>query len=215
MITRFFSSGFILKELNQTLISLIPKVPCPSTFKEFRPISLCNVAYKAITKIIVLRLQESIKDLISPNQNAFIKGRLISDSIFLAVEMMDFIHKNRSTNHFWCAVKIDFFKAYDRVKWSFLEAVLNRMKLPPHLVKVIMQCVSTVQYTLLFNGQKANSFIPQRGLRQGDPLSPYLFIMCMNVLSNLLHRAEDMKSIHGIQFNRSGPMVSHVMYADD
>lgn len=98
LIKQFFSSGFILKELN--VITLIPKTTCPSTFKEFRPISLCNVVYKAITKIIVLRLQDSIRDLISPNQNAYIKGRLISENIFLIAEMMDFIHKCKSRTNF-------------------------------------------------------------------------------------------------------------------
>lgn len=215
MIKGFFHSGYILKELNQTLITLIPKTSCPNTCKEFRPISLCNVAYKAITKILVLRLQDMIKEMISPNQNAFIKGRLISDSIFLTAEMMDFIHKAKHRKNFWCAVKIDFFKAYDRVKWSFLEKVLKRMSFPDHLIQIIMQCVSTVQYSLLFNGQKTKSFTPQRGFRQGDLLSPYLFILCINVLSALLHRAEKTNMIKGIQFNRRGPMISHLMYADD
>lgn len=215
MIKRFFTTGYILKELNQTLISLIPKTTCPTTFKEFRPISLCNVAYKAISKILVLRMQGMIKEMISPNQNAFIKGRLISDIIFLTAKMMDFIHKGKNKKSFWCAVKIDFIKAYDRVKWCFLEKVLKRMLFPDHLIQLIMQCVSTIQYSLLFNGQKTRSFTPQRGLRQGDPLSPYLFILCMNVLFVLIHRAEESNNIKGILFNRLGLMISHLMYADD
>lgn len=78
-----------------------------------------------------------------------------------------------------------------------------------------MQCVETVKYTLLLNGQKACSFTSQRGLCQGDPLSPYLFLCCMNVPSSILHKEEMERSIQGIQFNRSGPTISHVMYADD
>lgn len=215
MIQQFFGSAFLLKQLNHTLITLIPKTGCPTTFKEFRPISLCNVVYKAITKILVLRLQHAMKDLIAPHQNAFIKGRLISDSIFITAEMMDFIHRAKHKKTFWCAIKIDFFKAYDRIRWDFLESTLLKMNFPQHIVNIIMQCVRTVQYSLLLNGHKVCTFQPQRGLRQGDPLSPYLFICCMNVLSAMLHQAEENNHIQGIQFNRSGPRISHVMYADD
>lgn len=215
MIQQVFNSGFLLKQLNHTLITLILKIECPSTFKEFRPISLCNVAYKAISKILVLRMQDAMKELISPHQNAFIKGRLISDSIFITTEMMDFIHKAKNKKTFWCAIKIDFYKAYDRIRWEFLEDTLRKMNFSHHFIKIIMQCVTTVKYSLLLNGQKACNFNPQRGLLQGDPLSPYLFICCMNVLSVMLHQVEEAKQIQGIQFNRSGPMVSHVMYVDD
>lgn len=106
-----YNSCYLLKELNHTLITLIPKSSCPNTFKEFRLISVCNVAYKIISKLPVLRLQSHMKDLISPNQYAFIKGRLISDSIFLIAEMMNFIHKAKQKKSFWCAIKIDFFQS--------------------------------------------------------------------------------------------------------
>ncbi|KAF7815570.1 reverse transcriptase [Senna tora] len=117
--------GFLLKDLNRTLITLIPKIDVPEKLKDFRPIGLCNVVYKVITKILVLRLQNIMTRIISPFQNGFVKGRSISDSVFLASEVMSFIHKARKTKTAWCAFKLDIHKAYDKLSWNFLEAVLR------------------------------------------------------------------------------------------
>lgn len=92
MIKHLFDNGYILKQMNKTLITLIPKIDCPATFKDFRPISLCNTAYKAISKVLVLRMQNVMKEVISPNQHAFVKERLISDSVLLTAEMMTYWH---------------------------------------------------------------------------------------------------------------------------
>ncbi|KAF7824263.1 ribonuclease H [Senna tora] len=188
---------------------------CPQQLKDFRPISLCNVVVKIISKILVLRLQSIMERDISPNQNGFVKGRAILDSILLASELMTSIHKERKVKTSWCAYKLDIQKAYDKISWEFLELVMISMGFPQRVIQVIMQCVSTVSYALMLNGQKTGVFHPQRGLRQGDPMSPYLFLLCSNVLSCMLHKAERDRKLQGIRFGRRGPTITHLMYADD
>lgn len=165
----------------------------PQTIRDFRPISLCNVFQKIVSKVIVNRLQPILQDLIAPAQSGFVKGRNINDNIFLASELMHYIHKAKKLKTRWCAFKLDISKAYDRLSWQFIEYVLTRMLFPLHWIQLLKQCYSTVRYTLLFNGHFAGSFIPQRGVRQGDPLSSYLFLLCSNVLSCLLLNLEQKK----------------------
>ncbi|KAF7841604.1 putative RNA-directed DNA polymerase [Senna tora] len=214
-IKSFFDRGFILKELNQTMITLIPKNQSPEQFKDFRPISLCNVVVKIISKVLVIRMQSIMERIIAPNQNGFVKGRAISDSILLASELMTIIHKARKVKTNWCAFKLDIHKAYDKLSWDFLDAVMTKMAFPHKVIQVIIQCVTTVSYSLMLNGQQAGNFQPQRGIRQGDPLSPYLFLLCSNILSCMLHKEERINKLQGIQFGRRGPRISHLMYADD
>lgn len=215
MVSAIFNRSGDLRLVNATHIVLIPKREDASALSDFRPISLCNTIYKIVSKIIVNRLQPVMDTLISPNQNAFIKGRLISDNIFMASELMTFIHKTRHAKTPWCAAKLDLAKAYDRLSWSFIRAMLVRLKFPATLIDIIMDCISSVSYSLLLIGHSVQTFSPERGLRQGDPLSPYLFIIAINALSAALHLAEFNGELEGIQFARRGPRVSHLMYADD
>ena len=115
-IQSFFHSSLMLKAINHTIISLIPKVPCPINIKQYRPISLCNVMYKAITKIIVNRLKLVLKHYISINQSAFIPGRHIIDNIIISHEYLHFLKNKRHGKDGYMAVKLDISKAYDRVE---------------------------------------------------------------------------------------------------
>lgn len=119
----FFNRGFLLKDLNRTFITLIPKIPVPNTFKDFRPIGLCNTVYKIISKCLVNRLQPIMDKIITPFQNGFVKGRSISDNLILASELLTFIQKCKKRKKFWCALKLDITKAYDKISWPFLESV--------------------------------------------------------------------------------------------
>ncbi|GKA84753.1 reverse transcriptase domain-containing protein [Tanacetum coccineum] len=185
-IQEFFVNGCLLKELNHTIIALIPKVKSPSCINDYRPISCCNVMFKCITKIIANRIKESLKILVSPNQSAFVPGRRISDNILLTQEIMYNYHLDRGSPR--CAFKVDIQKAYDTVDWKFLKEVLHGFGFHNHMISWIMECVSTTSFLFSINGNLHGYFKGKRGLRQGDSLSPYLFTLIMEVLTLILQR---------------------------
>lgn len=103
-------------------------------------------------------------DVISPLQNGFVKGRSIADNIFLAFELMTYLHKAHRCKTRWCAFKFDIQKAYDSILWNFQDAILRIMNFPAHWVQIIMQCLTTISYTLLLNGQKFRDFFLNEAL---------------------------------------------------
>ncbi|XP_074299001.1 secreted RxLR effector protein 78-like [Silene latifolia] len=113
------------------------------------------------------------------------------------------------------AVKLDMVKAYDRVEWDFLEGVLRAMGFERGWVDRVLECVSTVSSAALINGTAKEVFRPARGLRQGHPLSPYLFILCVEILSSLVRRAVENNMLKGLRISSHAPMISHLFFADD
>ena len=113
------------------------------------------------------------------------------------------------------SLKLDMSKAYDRVEWAFLEEMMNKLGFPRHFVRLIMGCVTSTSSSILLNGQPTRQFRPTRGLRLGDPLSPFLFIICAEGLSSLLRDAEAKKEIHGIKIGKKVNATSHLFFADD
>ncbi|KAL0283664.1 UNVERIFIED_CONTAM: Retrovirus-related Pol polyprotein from type-2 retrotransposable element R2DM [Sesamum radiatum] len=182
----FFKTGRLLKQLNATLLTLIPKVRNPQSVAEFRPISCCNVIYKVITKILVSRIREILDHLISPSQNAFVPGRLISDNVLLAQELFSGYNQCRLPPR--CALKVDLRKAYDTVEWDFLFATLRMFGFPAVFIGWIKECVTSAHYSVVVNGGVHGFFAGARGLRQGDPMSPYLFVLVMEVLHMILQQ---------------------------
>ena len=160
---------------NETAVVLIPKVESPELISQFRTILLCNVLYKVISKVLANRLKVLLPDIISQTQSAFVPGRLITDNVLVAYECFHAIKKNRQGNTRLCAVKLDMHKAYDRVEWTFLKEIMLKLGFRREWVNLIMQCVSSVEYKVRINDEESERFKPTRGLRQGDPLSPYLF----------------------------------------
>ncbi|GJS63490.1 hypothetical protein Tco_0678054 [Tanacetum coccineum] len=189
----FFVNGRLLKEINHTFIALIPKVSTPLKINDYRPISCCNVIYKCISKILTNRIIDGIKEVVSDNQSAFVPGRRISDNILITQELMHNYHRNRGPPR--CAFKIDIQKAYDTVDWRFLGCVLKYFGFHPLMIKWIMACVTSTSFSLNLNGDIHGFFKGKRGLRQGDPLSPYLFTLIMEVLTLMIKRRVNLSGV--------------------
>ena len=213
-IQSFFRSGKILKEVNNSLLVLIPKNNCSSSVNHYKPISLCNTVYKAISKIMVSKLRPLLERLVSPCQSAFTPGRWIAENQLIVHELLHSFKKRKVKGGF-LAMKLDLQKAYDRVNWHFLRAVLINFGFHERFVTWVMECVSTISFLALINGGKSKQFVPLKGLRQGDPLSPHLFILCQDVLSQLIERDHLAGTIKGVKMNVGGPDFTNVMFADD
>lgn len=200
--------------LNNTVIALIPKVPQPTTIKEFRPISLCSVVYKLVTKILSSRIKHLMPLLILPYQSSFIQGRSITDNIIIAQEVIHSM-KKKTGKKGWLAIKVDLEKAFDKLSWAFIQDTLEDVGFPPTIINLIMHCITTPTMQLLWNGQPSPTFKPSRGVRQGDPISPYIFVLCMERLSQAIAKAVSNDRWETIKLGRRGPPLSHLFFADD
>jgi exonuclease III len=170
------NGGPMPTDWNDTCVVLIPKVNSPESMKDLRPISLCNVAYKLISKVMANRLKQILPEIISPNQSAFVPGRLITDNILLAYECTHMMKTRKRGRDGYAAIKLDMSKAYDRVEWSFIEGMMRRLGFAERWINLVMTCMTTVQYQIRVNGSLSDVITLQRGLRQGDPLSPTFFL---------------------------------------
>lgn len=213
-VQNFFRFGHMLKEVNNSFIVLIPKVPNPTFVNQFRPISLCNTVYKIISKLLVARIRLVLSKLVSLCQSAFILGRWIAENQVVVQELFHSFKRQKVKGGF-VAMKLDLQKTYDRVNWGFLRTVLHMFGFKSIFVNWIMECVSSVSFSILINGCKTKHFQPSWGLRQGDPLSPYLFILCQEVLSRMIESKFLSGAIKGLKMNLAGPTFTHVMYVDD
>ena len=167
-----------------------------------------------VTKIIVARLRPYLDKLISPLQAAFVPGRKGVGNAFIAQEIIHFLGRKRARVGYM-ALKIDLEKTYDKLEWNFIREALFRANLPVDLIDVIMSCVTTVSTSILVNGGATDLIVPSRWIRQRDPLSPYLFILCMDFLGQLIEEKCNAKLWHPVKASQSGPAFSHLMFADD
>ena len=214
-VTRFFDRNELDESHNHTNLCLISKVGVPTSMSDFRPIALCNVSYKIISKILVNRLKNHLGGAISENQAAFVPGRMITDNAIIAHEVYYALKARKRQANSYMALKTDITKAYDRLEWSFLEETMKHMGFNTKWISWIMKCVTTVSYSVLINGSPHGNVIPGRGIRQGDPLSPYLFILCAEVLSHMMKQAESTRNLKGIHLSTKSPAISHLLFADD
>lgn len=211
-IQHFFLSSFMPATTNSTILSLVPKHNGASLITDFRPISCLNTVYKVVSRLLVKRLKPILTPLIVPNQTAFVRGRLLVENTSLAGELVNGYHKRNGTKRI--TLKVDIAKAFDTLSWDFLFSCLNGLQLPSEFISWLRTCICTTSFTVGYNGSVNGFFKGTRGLRQGDPLSPYLFVIALNNLSLMLNRAA--QEMHfNYHHNCSNSRLTHLCFADD
>jgi hypothetical protein len=212
MFHEFHVNAILPKGLLAYFITLIPKVTNPHSIYEFRPISLLGSLYKIVAKVLASRLGTVMDKLISKNQSAFIKGRLLVDGVLTVNEVIDLAKRTKKK----CMIfKVDFEKAYDSVNWKFLEYMLVKFGFAKKWVAWIHACVCAGNLSVLVNGGPTRQVNISRGLKQGDPLAPFLFLLVVEGLGLLMDRSVTLHFFKPFIINNSGVAVSHLQYADD
>ncbi|KAK9998306.1 hypothetical protein SO802_017909 [Lithocarpus litseifolius] len=207
--------GHFLHKINYSHIVLIPKKNDPRCVSDFRPISLANVVSRIVSKVLANRLKLILPNVISDSQSAFVPNRLITDNTTVAFEILHRMRNKRSGKKGQMAVKLDISKAYDCVEWSFLRQIMLKLGFDKHWVQLAMETVCIASYYVLINGEPKGFIKPSRGIKQGDPLSPYLFLLCVERLSALLGKVMESQYLHGILSCPNGVCISHLLFADD
>ncbi|XP_062094166.1 uncharacterized protein LOC133800227 [Humulus lupulus] len=208
----FFECGNLPEEVNKATISLIPKTETHSRAADYRPIACCNSIYKCISKILCSRLASVLPSLVHQNQGAFVKNRLLAHNILiLQVIIKGYKWKNISPR---CVLKIDLSKAYDMLDWNFLEDILTEFCFLVKFINWVMACLKDPTYLILMNGKVQGEFKGRKGLRQGDLISPLLFVLAIEYCTRLLRQASMDK---GFRFH---PKCKHLKivnlcFADD
>ena len=209
------NSNSIEPGLNHTFITLILKVKSREFVTEFRPIALCNILYKLVSKVLANRLKKVLPHIISKSQSAFQSDKAISDNILVAFETLHHMKRKRSGKMGHMGLKLDMSKAYDWLEWGFLQKIMEKMGFDLKWIGWIMECVKSVSCSILVNGEPKGHIVPTRGIRQYDPLSPYLFLICSESLNGLIEHVVENKHIEGVSLCKGGPKISHLFFADD
>lgn len=211
-IRTFWDTSQLPKGCNTALIALIPKVETPKGFHDFRPISMVGCVYKIISKVLARRLQQVMEHLVGPLQSSFIKGRQILDGALIASEIIESCKRQKTKA---TLLKLDFHKAFDSLSWNFLDWVQEQMGFPPKWRSWIKACVMSASASILINGSPTQPIKLHKGLRQGDPLSPFLFNLAVETLNLILMKGCELRLWEGINARPNGIMVTHLQYADD
>ena len=211
-IKEFFRSGKLLKQWNSANLVLIPKKMNASLPSDFRPISCLNTVYKVISKLLASRLKAILPLMISKSQSDFLPGRLLAENVLLATDLVNgYNTQNVSPRGM---LKVDLRKAFDCVRWDFIMASLRALAIPENYIMLIKECLSTASFSVSVNGVSGGFFKSSKGIRQGDPLSPYLFVLAMECLSRLLLSRYEAGTI-GYHPRTEDLKISHLMFADD
>ncbi|MCH80733.1 LINE-1 reverse transcriptase like, partial [Trifolium medium] len=187
-------------------------VSSPFGLSDFRPISLLGCLYKLVAKVLAARLGKVMNSLINSTQSAFINGRHLVDGVVVINEVLDVAKKMGKEV---LVFKVDFEKAYDSVDWGFLEYMLRRFGFCDKWVEWMQACVFAGSMSILVNGSPTREISIQRGLKQGDPLAPFLFLLVVEGLGGVMRKAVELNLFKGFTVGRDGVVVSHLQYADD
>ncbi|GJT65778.1 RNA-directed DNA polymerase, eukaryota [Tanacetum coccineum] len=210
-VSYFFKDGSFPKGGNSSFIALIPKMQDAKLVKDYRPISLIGSMYKIIAKILANRLVGVLGDIVNEVQYAFVTNRQILDGPFILNELLQWCKSKKKQTMIF---KIDFEKAYDSVRWDYLDDVLNKFGFGTKWRGWIQTCLSSSRGSILVNGSPTGEFQFQKGLKQGDPLSPFLFILVMESLHLSFQKVIDEGLFKGVSVS-SSLQLSHLFYADD
>eukprot|EP00253_Pinus_taeda_P008458 PITA_08458 len=197
--------------LNATFIALIPKAEDSNSPEKFRPIALCNIIYKIVSKVVALRLKPLLPGIISPEQSGYVEGRQITDRIIISHEI---IHSLKHSKKPGMLLKIHLSKAFDSISWDYIQKILSAFGFSNAWIRWIMSMISSSFFSILINGIPTSTFRSSRGLRQGDPLSPFLFIIMAEGLGRSLTSAIQTHELKGINLHNA-PTVSHQQFVDD
>eukprot|EP00253_Pinus_taeda_P015269 PITA_15269 len=190
----------ILKALNTSFFSMIPKHHSTQTANKYRTIALCNVVYKIISKVVSNKLKPLLPSLVLEEQSGNVEGRKISNNIIQAHEV---VHTLTNKKQARMIMQLYIAKAYDKFNWIYIKKVLTTFGFDHSWVQWVMALVTSSNFTILVNGSPSEIFIPSRGLKQGDHLSPFLFILMMEGLGRSIKNAKKMGKIKGMEANLS------------
>ena len=177
----------------------------------YKPISLGNVVSRILSKVIANRLKQVLPMVISDAQSAFVSDWLITDDMTIAYELLHRMRNKCRGKVGQMVVKLDIGKAYDRVEWPFLGRIMLKLGLDRRWVSLALETFTTASYLVLINGEPRGFVNPTRGIKQGDPLSPYLFLLCAEGLSALLKKAKENHALKGVLSSQHGVCISHLL----
>ena len=211
----YLNSSTLPQALCHSFITLILKVKNPGYISQYHPISLGNVLYKVFSKVVANKLKKILPHLNSEHQSAFMTEHLISNNIIVAFETLHYMRNHSLGNTGYMALKLNMSKAYERIEWQYMEKLMKKMGFDDAWTKLMMDCISIATYSVLINGEPHGHITPTRGLRQGDPLSPYLFLLCKKGFHELLKKAKSTRDIKGVSIFPNGPRLTHLLFAND
>jgi len=208
----FQESGQFPKGCNASFITLVPKVRDPVTLDQYRPISLVGALYKVIFKALSLRIKKVLPMVIDEFQSAYLEGRGMLDSVLVANENVEELRRKGMSG---LCLKVDYEKAYDSVRWNFLYDMMRRMGFHSKWIAWIRGCLESTTISVLVNGSPTSEFKPTRGLRQGDPLAPFLFLVVVEGLAGLVRQATKANLLKGVKVGFDEVDTCILQFADD
>lgn len=201
----------LLKAISASFLTLVPKCKNPQRLEEYRPISIIGSMYKLLAKVLAGRLKGVMRKVISETQNAFISGRNILDGVVVVNEVIDMAKRMKQQ----CLIlKVDFQKAYDTVSWGYLDYMLRRMGFSEKWRGWMRECVSSNSISILVNGSPTEEFRAQKGIKQGDPLASFLFLIAAEGLAELVRKGEESNNLCAFKISNA-LSISMLQFADD